>query len=213
MPIKPEEIDPSNLQVSLRGYDRAATDELLKRVAWDYRQAVRAQEEWAKDRKQLNERIEELEARLASQQEEYTRAIAARDARSSEEASERTAPLEAELSRLQRKLREHEARDELTRAVLQTAQRSAREIRDSARRDAEALLKVAHRRAAEIERDAHTTVRRSATEIDRLKRLEGDLRDRLRLTLEAVIGHNGTDGALAAGEDPQSEQLSANPAE
>ena len=30
MPMKPEEIDPSTLPVAFRGYDRAATDDLLK---------------------------------------------------------------------------------------------------------------------------------------------------------------------------------------
>ena len=54
MPIRPEDIDPSKLPVAFRGYDRDATDELLKRVAWDYRQALRAQE----DRAETTERLE-----------------------------------------------------------------------------------------------------------------------------------------------------------
>ena len=81
MPIKPEQIDPTKLPVALRGYDRDVVDELLKRVAWDYRQALRAQEERADNDKRLEQRIEELEARLESKQAEFAHAIAGREAR------------------------------------------------------------------------------------------------------------------------------------
>ena len=41
MPIDPEEIGPANLpRTSLGGYKSGPTDDLLKRVAWDYRQLV-----------------------------------------------------------------------------------------------------------------------------------------------------------------------------
>src|SRR5947209_7391423 len=96
MPIRPEEIDPSKLPVGLRGYDRAATDELLKRVAWDYRQALRAQEERAENDRHIGKQIEELEARLATQQAEFTSALAGHDARVDTDAARRIAALEAE---------------------------------------------------------------------------------------------------------------------
>ena len=57
MPIRPEDIDPSKLPVAFRGYDRAATDDLLKRVAWDYRQAARVQETWTDERERLKKQI------------------------------------------------------------------------------------------------------------------------------------------------------------
>ena len=57
MPIRPEDIDPTNLPVSLRGYDREVTDELLKRVAWDYRQALRAHEDRTEGDRRLERQI------------------------------------------------------------------------------------------------------------------------------------------------------------
>jgi cell division septum initiation protein DivIVA len=200
MPIRPEEIDPGKLPVSLRGYDRQATDELLKRVAWDYRQAIRVQEDRGKNEEKLAQEISTLEARIALQQEEFTRAIAARETRVDVDAGRRENAFEEEIALLRRKVRVYESRDELMRALLVAAQRAAREIRDSAREDAEAVLKAARRRAIGIERDAHSSARHSAVEVERLRRLENDLRDRLRETLQAVIGGNGTDA-----EAPQTE--------
>jgi cell division septum initiation protein DivIVA len=202
MPIRPEDIDPSKLPVSLRGYDREATDELLKRVAWDYRQALRAQEERADNDRRLAEQVQALEARLASQELEFTRALEARHSTEEPketEADRRVAALETELSLLRRKLHAHESRAELTRAVLQAAQRAARDVRESARQDAKAVLKAAERRAVKIEREANVSARHSVTEIERLRRLENDLRDRLRHTLQAVIGENGSERA----EEPE----------
>jgi cell division septum initiation protein DivIVA len=205
VPIKPEEIDPSKLPVSLRGYDRAATDELLKRVAWDYRQALRAQEDRAEVGKRLNEQIKELEGRLTAQQEEFTNLLASRGDRVESDADRRIAALDAEVALLRRKLQAHESRDELTRAVLRAAQRAARELRESARDDARALLKSARRRAVQIEREANLSARQSSTEIERLHRLESDLRDRLRSTLESVIGANGTETPPEPTPEPSPE--------
>ncbi|MGN6797547.1 MAG: DivIVA domain-containing protein [Gaiellaceae bacterium] len=205
MPIRPEDIDPSKLPVALRGYDREATDELLKRVAWDYRQALRAHEERAENDRRLAARIEELEARLASQHDEFASAMAGRDARVDTDAARQIASLEAEVALVRRKLQAHESRAELTRVLLQTAQKAAREIRESARQDALAALRAAHRRAVKIEHDATASARHSVDEIERLRRLESDLRDRLRHTLQAVIGENGSssDGEPEQPPEPQ----------
>src|SRR5690242_14645530 len=150
MPIRPEEIDPSKLPVSLRGYDREVTDELLKRVAWDYRQALRAQQERADNDKRLTAQIEELEGRLAAKQDEFTTALSSLSERVETDGDRRIAALESEIALLKRKLRAHESRAELTRAVLQAAQRAARDLRESARKDAIAVLKAAERRAVKI---------------------------------------------------------------
>jgi cell division septum initiation protein DivIVA len=212
MPIRPDEIDPSKLPVSLRGYDRDATDELLKRVAWHYRQALRAQEDRSENERRLAKQVEELEARLATQQNEFVRALESRSGPAEpEEPTEPTEPseddrriaaLEAELAVVRRKLQAHESRAELTRAVLQAAQRAAREVRESAREDARAVLRAAERRAVKIEREATVSARHSAGEIERLRRLENDLRDRLRHTLQAVIGENGAEQAEAPARQP-----------
>jgi cell division septum initiation protein DivIVA len=200
MPIRPEEIDPGKLQISLRGYDREATDELLKRVAWDYRQAIRVQDDRVKNEERLANEVAALEARIALQQEEFTRAIAARETHVDANSGRREAALEEEIALLRRKLHVYESRDELTRALLRAAQRAARETRESARADAVALLKAARRRAVAIERHANSSARHSAVEVERLHRLENDLRDRLRVTLEAVIGK-----ADSTAEAPQAE--------
>lgn len=191
MPIRPEDIDPSKLPVSLRGYDREATDELLKRVAWDYRQALRAHEDRTEGDRRLERQVEALEARLASQELDFTRALESRHGTVETESAQRIAALEAEVAVVRRKLQAHETRAELTRAVLQAAQRAARELRESARQDAKAVLRAAERRAVKIEREATVSARHSSIEIERLRRLENDLRDRLRHTLQAVIGENG----------------------
>jgi cell division septum initiation protein DivIVA len=146
--------------------------------------------------------VQALEARLASQELEFTRALEARhptEEPKETEADRRVAALETELSLLRRKLHAHESRAELTRAVLQAAQRAARDVRESARQDAKAVLKAAERRAVKIEREANVSARHSVTEIERLRRLENDLRDRLRHTLQAVIGENGSERA----EEPE----------
>src|SRR6266849_2120846 len=101
MPIRVEEIDSSKL----RG------------VAWDYLQVTRKQEVWADHRLKLEQRVAELEAQVNSQRDEFTRALAERD-RAEEELRARGAALDAEVEPLQRSLREHEGRDEMTRALL-----------------------------------------------------------------------------------------------
>ena len=188
MPIKPEDVDPSKLPAAMRGYDRAATEELLKRVAWDYRQALRVEENWVQERKGLRQQITELETRLESQQTEFTRALAERLTSRDHATSARTSELEAEVQRLERLVRRHQARGDLIEALYQSAKRTAHELRESARQDAEATLKSARKRADQIEKDARVDARHASAEIGRLQQLEADLRDRLRDTLEAVIG-------------------------
>jgi len=211
MPIRPEDIDPSKLPVALRGYDRAAVDELLKRVAWDYRQALRVEDTWAHERDRLKAENAELEARIESQQTDFTKILAeritVRDGASSTKVTELEAEvrrLQEEARRLQELVRRHESRRDLTETLLLTAKRSATEQREAARQEAEALLKAAQRRAEEIERDARVDARHATAEIGRLQKLESDLRDRLRDTLEAVIGDNGRQAA-SQGEPAEPE--------
>jgi len=162
MPIKPEEIDSSKLPVGFRGYDRAVTDELLERVARDYRQLTRGLETWAKDEERLKSRIAELEARAASQ--------------------------DAEVHRLAGVVQGHEERQALIEAMLVSAQRTAKDIRDAAEREAQEVLQAAQQRAIEIEQETRLSIRQTAAELDRLRTLESDLRTRLRQTLEAALG-------------------------
>jgi cell division septum initiation protein DivIVA len=205
MPIRPEDIDPTKLPVAFRGYDRTPTDELLKRVAWDYRQALRIEETWTQERERLRAQITELEQRVEAQQSEFAQALAQRLTARDETTTEKTAQLEAEVRRLERLVHHHESRQELTEALFQTAKRAAHDLRESARQEADAVLKAAHRRAAEIERDAHVHARHANAELGRLQQLEKDLRDRLRETLQAVIGENGHKSDQAPQHRPEPE--------
>ncbi|HEU5362627.1 MAG TPA: DivIVA domain-containing protein, partial [Gaiellaceae bacterium] len=188
MPIKPEEINASKLPIAMRGYQRQAVDELLLRIAWDYRQAMRGHENWAKDEKWLKDRVAELEAELAARDEQFASLQEAQRERFRTELHERSGSLMDELTRLRATVKDHEGREELTRTLLATAQRTARELRESTRTECEGLLKAAHRRAADIEADARTSVKHSAAEIERLRRVEHDLKAQLRRTLESVLG-------------------------
>jgi cell division septum initiation protein DivIVA len=172
----------------MRGYQKQAVDEFLLRIAWDYRQATRAHENWAKDEKWLKDRVAELEAELAGRDDQFARMQETQRERFRSELQERSGPLMDELTRLRAAVKDHEGREELTRTLLSTAQRTARELRESTRAECEGLLKAAHRRAAEIEHDAHRTVKHSAAEIERLHRVEDDLKAQLRRTLESVLG-------------------------
>jgi cell division septum initiation protein DivIVA len=231
MAIKPEDIDASKLPTAMRGYARDATEELLKRVAWDYRQLTRAQESWAKDEARLREQITELENQVTMQTEEFTKAIAARESRVELEEGSRdrtktaqfeSAGLQAENAQLQAELDRAKAdldrakaevdrlrneqidtdpddREELVKTLLKTAQRAARELKDKAKKEADDILAEARRRAEEIESDAEEGARNSADEVERLQKLEEELRDRLRATLEAVLeGNNGSHPAVEA---------------
>jgi len=107
--------------------------------------------------------------------------------------------------RLERLVHHHQSRQEISEGLFQTAKRMAHELRESARENAEATLKAAHRRAAEIEREAHVDARHANAEIGRLQQLESDLRDRLRETLQAVIGENGHKPGQASEPRPEPE--------
>lgn len=164
MPIKPEEIDSSQLKkVRFRGgYSRRTTEDLLERIALDYRQAARAPEALARESEWLKSRIEELESQAGTQ--------------------------ESELQRLRHLVNEHAERQALVEAMLLSAQRTAQDIKDAAQKEADEVLRAAQGRAAELEHDARQSIRQTAAELERLRTLESDLRARLRQTLEAALG-------------------------
>jgi DivIVA domain-containing protein len=196
VPIKPEEINASKLPVGMRGYQRDAVEEFLLRIAWDYGQATRAHDTWVKDETSLRSRVAELETQLAAKDEQLARLEESQYGRVEQELHERSAPLMEELSRLRAAADEHEGREEMVRTLIATAQRSARETRESTRAECEALLKAAHRRAAEIEHAARGSLKQKAAEVERLRRLEGDLKAQLRRTLESVL----------ADDEPQADE-------
>lgn len=158
MLLDPEEINAAGLPRSpLGGYKAGPTEELLKRVAWDYGQLVN---EHAKHAKQA-ETVERL--------------------------TRRTDELEAQVASLQALLDGHKDPDELARTLLAAAQRAARELRESARSDGEAILKKARTRAQEIESEAQKRSGASVAEVTQLKELRERVRDQLRETLDSMV--------------------------
>ncbi|HZQ15477.1 MAG TPA: DivIVA domain-containing protein [Gaiellaceae bacterium] len=178
MPIKPEEITAENLPQGVRGYQKEATENLLKLVAWDYRRVLREQ---ALD----EEELQRLRSKVDQQETELQALRSLLDQQPVDE--ERHAALQAEVERLQSVLAAQRRRDELPQALLDAALRSAREQRERARAECDELVKAARRRADQIEREARSSVRQSAAELERLHRMERDLRDNLRRMLQEVI--------------------------
>jgi vacuolar-type H+-ATPase subunit E/Vma4 len=77
--------------------------------------------------------------------------------------------------------------DELAHLLLQSAIQTARELRAQARLECEAIIRAARRRAVQIEDEARRSARRSTAELDRLQKIERDLRKQLRRTLQQVL--------------------------
>lgn len=256
--MKPEEISTADLPSALRGYQREATDELIKRIAWEYRRLAHSESSLAEQVRLLSqektsaesvasdlrealattvlqpvlqpsheqspqvaasangveapvaersaadaERIAELERHVSalSQAVDEHRATVERHAATIAEQNATIASRDAAIAerdvaigqhretidRQHAQLEHYASRDELPRELIANAQRSARALRESTLADCHAALKKARRRAQEIERDARAGVSRSSAEIDRLRRMQNDLRDQLRRTLQTVL--------------------------
>jgi cell division septum initiation protein DivIVA len=129
MPPESLDADPTSLPRRFRGYDRAATEELFRRVAWEY--GVLAGEH-RKLKKTVREPQPAAPAQLAAPAEP------AAPPRAPEPVARppRSDP------------------DEIARAVLSAAITAAREIRESTRDECERALKKARGRAAKLEADA-----------------------------------------------------------
>lgn len=111
-----------------------------------------------------NERLAKSVAELGRRVEELTTQVAALE----ESAARRKEP------------------DELARSLLASAQRAAREERESARREGEVILKKAARRAKELEDDLARQEADRVAEITRLEALRDELHARLRAMLETL---------------------------
>lgn len=73
MPLKPEEIDPELLpRASVGGFKPGPVEELLKRVAWDYRQLLHDNRQLRAELTGLQARAEEFERQLEALQNRKT---------------------------------------------------------------------------------------------------------------------------------------------
>jgi len=95
------------------------------------------------------------------------------------------------IERLESDLKRHRDLESLLRSTLTTAEQSAHELRDQARREAALVLEEAHAEARQITRDAIAERERLATETHRIKAL-------LAAALDAVDDAGGEVQAEAA---------------
>ena len=187
MPIKPEEINAENLPQGMRGYQREATENLLKLVAWDYRRVLREHAVDAEELQRVRAHNDQLETELQALRSLLDAQPTELQAQMRSQVGERTAGLEAEVASLRTQLQAQSHKAELSETLLSSALRSARELREQTREECEAVLKTARRRAQEIEGDARRSVKNASGDLERLKQMERDLREQLRRILESVI--------------------------
>jgi cell division septum initiation protein DivIVA len=155
MSLRPEEITTAGLpRRAVRGFDPRATDELLKRVAWDYRKLFEEARELSLDRDRLRGRVDELEARLAE---------------------------------LESQAQDRQDAEEVGRALIAEAERTAHEIRESARSESDAAVREAQERARLVEAEAQRRLD-AATEA---QRVAAQVRGRIRAALDAVLAEDG----------------------
>jgi cell division initiation protein len=95
--------------------------------------------------------------------------------------------LEHERDRLRHELVRSERRGELEAAVLESAQNTAREIRDTARREAELVLKKATEHAARLRREVEQEHAARLAEVEGLKEGSAKLRAELRRFIRTLL--------------------------
>lgn len=113
--------------------------------------------------------------------------------KSVEDLGRRVEELMAQVASLEEAAARRKSPDELARSLLASAQRAAREQRESARREGELILKKATERAERVEEDA---ARRGADRLAEIARLEGfrdELLGRFRGMLETLATRYGAD--------------------
>lgn len=144
---------------------------------------------------------------------DYREALAEnqRLAKSVEELGRRVEELTAQVTSLEEAAARRKSPDELARSLLASAQRTAREERESGRREGELILKKAAERAEKLEEDAARRAADRLAEIARLEDLREELLGRFRGMLETLASRYGLgpeggiegapDEAVAAGTE------------
>ena len=98
----------------------------------------------------------------------------------------RVAELEQELQEVKQAADGRRDLDELTRAVIATAQRASRELREAARHEAETTLRKAHRREVDLERQLADRRKRALKEIAALEATRSCLYEEMQSALESL---------------------------
>jgi cell division septum initiation protein DivIVA len=104
-----------------------------------------------------------------------------------EKQTRRIEELELQVASLEADVTARKNPDKLGRTLLEAAQRTARERREDARREAELLLKKAARRAETIELTARRQLENGLAELGELQAFRDELSHGLRSTLEAIV--------------------------
>lgn len=117
-----------------------------------------------------------------------------------EKRARRIEELEVQVASLEADATARKNPDELGRAFLEAAQRTAHERREDARREAELLLKKAARRAETIELTARRQLENGLAELGELQAFRDELSRGLRSTLEAIVALDA-DGSASETRD------------
>jgi cell division septum initiation protein DivIVA len=179
-------INPDKLPVGVRGYRREETDDLLRRVAWDYQHLLRERDSLAEQVRKLKQIRDDLETDkelLRSEKKQLETELAAARHAAAQRPAREPAPPPQPVAQPSPEPR----RDEAALALLEHAQKAARTLRESTRVECEAVLAKARKQAAEIERQAQEKVREASAEVQRLLRVQVELRSQLRQSLESLL--------------------------
>jgi DNA repair ATPase RecN len=95
--------------------------------------------------------------------------------------------LDARVAELEAAATRRKDPDDLVRSLLASTQRTVREQRETARREAELLLKKTRARAADIESEMKNRAAAAVEEATKLEAVRAELTGELRAALEAVL--------------------------
>jgi cell division septum initiation protein DivIVA len=168
--IGSSEIDVELPRALVGGLKQGPTQALLQRVALEVAHLSDENTRLEEEIETLNEEIERLQRRPADEAVEPQAGPAANVS---------TEP-EAEMPAAR-------VPDELARVVLAAAQRAAREIRESARRECELMLKKANTRTRKLERDLRHARVATDAELQELEALKRETCERMRSALQAIL--------------------------
>lgn len=160
-------ISASLLPLGVRGYRREETDELLRRVASEYLLVLNERDALAREVRQLEQLCDDLatdKALLRTELKALESELAARPLSSA------STPGGSDGA-----------------ALLASAERDLRELREATRVECQAMLARTRREAAEIERLARARAKSVDAEVQRLLRVQDDLRAKLRGFLESTL--------------------------
>jgi cell division septum initiation protein DivIVA len=146
MPLRPDEIDPELLpRASVGGFKPGPVAELLKRIAWDYRQLLHDNQQLHERLAELQDHAEELARQLEAQQsrkspDELARQTLAASQRAARELRESTR-LECEAALKKARMRAKQIEQEHARAV--AALRELQDLRRTMQERLRSLLTAA----------------------------------------------------------------------